>query len=130
MANIAVLRKYLGNSVVKSFWQKATAESTTAETKCPSCRHSLRSFEIHKDEQTITLDICRRCHLLWFDKGELDAFPKVKTEELSPQTRQELALLKIEYDKQLQEELTHSAMAFNNITDIITSIIRLIVTFP
>jgi Zn-finger nucleic acid-binding protein len=129
MANIAVLRRYLGGSLVQSFWRKAIAGSAPAERKCPSCRQSLSAFEIQKDGQTIVLDICRRCHLLWFDKGELDAFPKAKTEELSPQTRQELALLKIEYDKQLQEELTRSGMVFNNVADIITGIIWLIVRF-
>jgi Zn-finger nucleic acid-binding protein len=129
MANIAVLRRYLGGSLVQSFWRKAIAGSATVERKCPSCQQPLSCFKVNKNEQTITLDICRRCHLLWFDKGELDAFPKAKTEELSPETKRELALLKIEYDKQLQDELTRSGIAFMNIADIITGIIRLIVSF-
>jgi Zn-finger nucleic acid-binding protein len=129
MANIAVLRRYLGGSIVQNFWRKAIAGSAVAEKKCPSCRRSLSSFKVSKDEQTIVLDICRRCQLLWFDKGELDAFPKVNTEELPAKVKRELALLKIESENQFQDELMHSENAVINVVDIFIGIIRLIAHF-
>jgi Zn-finger nucleic acid-binding protein len=129
MANIAVLRRYLGGSLVQNFWRKAIAGSATAEKKCPSCRQSLSCFKVNKDGQTIVLDICRRCHLLWFDKGELDAFPKAKIEELPPKVKRESAMLQIMSENQLEDEMVRSEHAVMNVADIIICIIRLIATF-
>jgi Zn-finger nucleic acid-binding protein len=129
MANIAVLRRYLGGSLVQSFWRKAIASSTPAERKCPSCRQSLNSFKVNKNEQTITLDICRRCYLLWFDKGELDAFPKAKIKELPPKAKRELAMLQIMSENQFEDEMVRSEHAVMNAADIIVCIIRLIAHF-
>ncbi len=107
MANLAVLRRYLRSDVVQSFWRKAITASAAADKKCPSCRQPLREFAVMQNEQTIILDMCRRCHLVWFDKGELDAFPKTKTEQLPPEVRRQLALIKVQSeDERVQFEQT------------------------
>ena len=98
MANLAVLRQYLRSDVVRTFWHKAIAASAAADKKCPSCRQSLRAFTVQRNEQTINLDTCRHCQLVWFDKGELDVFPKTKREQLPPEVRRYLGLTKVQFE--------------------------------
>jgi len=115
MANLAVLRQYLRSDVTRSFWRKAIAASATADKKCPSCRQSLRAFTMQRNEQTINLDTCRHCQLVWFDKGELDALPKTKIEQLPPEARRHLALMKVQFETeraQLLEETAERIFAF------------------
>jgi len=102
MVNSAVLRQYLRSDVVRSFWRKAIAASATSDKKCPSCRQSLSAFTIQCNGQTVNLDTCRHCQLVWFDKGELDAFPKTKIEQLPPEARRHLALMKVQFEAEQQ----------------------------
>ncbi len=96
MANLAVLRQYLRSDVIRGFWRKAIAASIATDKKCPSCRQSLRTFTVQRNGQIVNLDTCRHCQLVWFDKGELDAFPKSKIEQLPPEVRRHLALMKVQ----------------------------------
>jgi Zn-finger nucleic acid-binding protein len=73
-ANLAVLRKLLGQDVALTFWREARA-STPSDRPCPSCHQTLHIFTCDVDHNTIELDLCKRCQILWFDKGELEAFP-------------------------------------------------------
>jgi hypothetical protein len=62
---------------------------------------------VRQNQHTINLDICRRCHLVWFDKGELDAFPKTKVEQLPAHMKRHIALLKVQLeDERVQLEDT------------------------
>ena len=106
-ANLAVLRRHLRKDVVKGFWRRAIAAARSTDKRCPSCRKPLRGFTVQRSGQNINLDVCRRCQLVWFDKGELDAFPKTKTEQLPPEVRHKLALIKVRSEtEQLQAEET------------------------
>jgi len=109
MANLAVLRQYLRNDVVRGFWRKAIAASATTDKKCPSCRQSLRAFTTQRNGQNINLDVCRHCQLVWFDKGELDAFPKTKIEQLPPDVRRRLALQKVQFEAEQHVQLEETA---------------------
>lgn len=104
-ANLAVLRRYLKIDVVKDFWFRAITAARSTAKKCPSCRHSLHEFTVRRNGQNINLDICRRCQLVWFDKGELDAFPKTHVEDLSPEVKRNLALLKVGSEAEQQQPL-------------------------
>jgi len=115
MANLAVLRQYLRSDVLRSFWRKAISASAATDKKCPSCRQLLRTFTVQRNGQTISLDTCRQCQLVWFDKGELDAFPKTKIEQLPPEVRRGLALQKVQFEAEQQiqlEETAESIFAF------------------
>ncbi len=114
MANLAVLRRYLRSDVVRSFWRRAIAASSRADKQCPSCRQSLRAFAVRQNEQTIILDMCPHCQLVWFDKGELDAFPKTEVQQLPPEVRQQLALMKVRsQDERVQFEQTAARIFVN-----------------
>ena len=122
MANKAVLRKYLGNDIVKSFWQKAITDSATTDKKCPSCRQPLNMFKVEHNEQRIILDICRRCQIIWFDAGELESFPKIKTKQLPPEIREKLALYNIQLENEFNDEQARFEGTLENILDVIYTI--------
>jgi len=126
MANLAVLRQYLGKDVVRSFWRKAMAESATRDKKCPSCRQPLRAFAVQQNQRPIILDICRHCYLIWFDKGELDAFPKTKMEELPAEVRRDIALMKTQFENELEDERARLEDTLENAVGIIQGIIFLL----
>ena len=73
-ANLAVLRKLLGQEVALKFWREARA-STPSHKPCPSCNQPLSAFTYPVDQATVTLDLCKRCQIIWFDSGEFAAFP-------------------------------------------------------
>ena len=74
--NSAVLRKYIKNETVNELWRTAMTQSTPSQRSCPSCRQALRVFAASRDGRRISLDLCKACQLMWFDKSELEAFPK------------------------------------------------------
>lgn len=74
--NSAVLRKYLRNETVNELWRTAMTQSTPSRRACPSCKRALRVFATNRDGRQISLDLCKSCQLMWFDKNELEAFPK------------------------------------------------------
>jgi Zn-finger nucleic acid-binding protein len=75
-ANLAVVRRHLSAEAVREFWLKATTESTPSSRKCPSCAQRLSEFTECVNDRRIRLDLCRSCQLMWFDKNELEAFPR------------------------------------------------------
>lgn len=75
-ANLAVLRRQLEEEVVRDFWRKAGQASMPSRRHCPSCSRTLREFVATHEQQSLRLDLCRPCQLMWFDRGELEVFPK------------------------------------------------------
>ncbi len=77
-ANLTVLRRQLAEDVVRDFWRKAMDASEPSPHKCPSCSRALREFVARHEDQSLRLDLCRQCQMMWFDPGELEIFPRVK----------------------------------------------------
>jgi membrane associated rhomboid family serine protease len=56
----------------------------------------------------VELDVCDRCHFVWFDQGEIDSLPVVerepeKVEELDPRVREQLAIAEVGLMRQRAE---------------------------
>jgi Zn-finger nucleic acid-binding protein len=103
-ANLAVLRKLLGREVALNFWREGMS-STPSHRACPSCTQPLHVFACDVDHNQIELDLCKRCQILWFDKGELEAFPMeaMAANDLSPETQKMLAV----YDLDLENSTSN-----------------------
>jgi len=59
-------------------------------------------------ENTAYLDVCPKCHIVWFDDSEYQHLPKIPVEvkfeeKLTPQQREKLAIAQIELYKERQE---------------------------
>lgn len=94
-ANLAVLRRHLEEEVARDFWRRARQASVPSARRCPSCSQALREFVARHDQQSLRLDLCRPCQLMWFDRGELEVFPESKKVQPS-EIDQQVALAQIQ----------------------------------
>ena len=49
----------------------------------------------------LTLDLCRLCQLIWFDRGEFERWPKTAVKKLPEEAEQALALADVEFRSEL-----------------------------
>ena len=127
-ANLAVLRKQLPPRIVRDFWKQAYS-SKKASRLCPSCRQALNNFSCTFSGNTINLDLCKKCQIVWFDKDELDAFPKIvaQTEDLSPEAKEQLALYRVQYRQELPESTILNQGKFYFLTKAVITIIEILI---
>ncbi len=123
-ANLAVLRKYLKDDTVRKLWLEAVNGSKPSQRKCPCCVQMLKEFTVSRDNRRIHLDLCRTCQLIWFDKDELEAFPRAKKLP-SPDMDENLALAKIGLEAELESEQNSAENIIAQGMDILFIIIRL-----
>jgi len=124
-ANVAVLRKYLKDDIVRKLWLEAITGSTPSDRKCPCCVQALKEFTVSRDNRRIHLDLCKTCQLIWFDKDELEAFPRAKKLH-SPDMDENLALAKIGLEAELESEQRSAENIIAQGMDILFLIIRLL----
>lgn len=101
-ANLTVLRRHLEEEVVRDFWRKAIDASAPSTHKCPSCLRAFREFVACHEEQSLRLDLCRQCQLMWFDPGEMEVFPKATKVQPTDIDRQ-IALAQIRTESEMGE---------------------------
>jgi len=124
-ANVSVLREHLKDGTVKKLWLEAITASTPSERKCPSCVNMLREFIVSRDNRQICLDLCKTCQLMWFDRNELEAFPRSK-KLYSPNMDENLAIAKIGLEAELESEQSSAGNIIAQGMDILFLIIRLL----
>jgi Zn-finger nucleic acid-binding protein len=108
-ANLTVLRRHLEGDVVRDFWRKAVDASAPSGNKCPSCSRPFREFVARHEDRSLCLDLCRQCQLMWFDRGELEAFPRSTAPERPEGPKpseigRQLALSRIEAEGAMHED--------------------------
>jgi len=121
---VAVLRKYLKDDTVRKLWLEAITASTLSNRKCPCCVQMLKEFTVTRDNRRIHLDLCKTCQLIWFDRDELEAFPRAE-KLYSPDMNENLALAKIGLEAELENEQSSAENIIALGMDILFLIIRL-----
>jgi Zn-finger nucleic acid-binding protein len=127
-ANLAVLRKRLKADLATDFWRKVLAEGRPSARPCPECQRAMTGFKISVGGQQIGLDLCKRCQVVWFDGGELEALPKpvAPRDDLSPEVKQKLAILQIQQENALEAQLDDDAARASNWANITEVVLRLL----
>lgn len=124
--NLAVLRNYLNEDIVKEFWLKTITDSKPSDRRCPCCVQMLKEFTTSKDNQQISLDLCQNCQLLWFDKDELEAFPKA--DSVPPcEISQNSASASVRLEAELEAQLENQEKLLENIPAMSITILRIII---
>jgi Zn-finger nucleic acid-binding protein len=101
-ANLAVLRRRLKPGLVKDLWQTMLKEGAPSYRPCPACHDMMSSFTAKLESAKITLDLCKKCQMIWFDPGELEAMPKAPPQlEDMPEVKHDLALLEAYRSREL-----------------------------
>jgi Zn-finger nucleic acid-binding protein len=129
-ANLAVLRRHLEEEVARDFWRRAGQASVPSTRRCPSCSRTLREFVATHEQQSLRLDLCRPCQLMWFDPGELEAFPESKKPESSEKATpseidQQIALAKIQAEGAMEEDVNKFAYYVDVGLSVILVLLRL-----
>lgn len=122
--NVAVLRKYLKDDTVRELWLAAVSKSTPSNRKCPCCEKVLKEFTVSRDNRRMHLDLCKTCQLMWFDRDELEAFPRSEKMH-TPNMDENLALAKIRLEAELEGEQSSAENIIARSLDILFMIIRL-----
>lgn len=132
VASIGFLRQHLPDFIVNQIWQKARNIDTPGLKTCPSCGKKMFPILSKVGNISDTLDVCKTCQLVWFDKGEYDVYPQKTREKtiydyLSPEDREKLALAQMEQDRELMEMQNNDIHGYtknNRLVDLIFFILR------
>ncbi|MCP4581953.1 MAG: zf-TFIIB domain-containing protein [candidate division Zixibacteria bacterium] len=99
---LGVLRRLnVAPGMITAIWQKVMELDVFGNRQCPHCGKTMSQISKSFDEKMMTLDICKRCQVFWFDPNELEALPiqeilpTSEDDELSEKARLALARLKI-----------------------------------
>ena len=89
-----------------NIWQSAITEPIKKHLPCPGCHEMMSSVKLSDGDTRFYIDVCVKCHTLWFDAGELERIPldiAVPQNELPQKAREILALHDIEKVKYPEE---------------------------
>jgi len=78
--SVPVVRKGLAGKTFKEIWQKLYSGDIETGRPCPGCKKPLSVIEADGQDGSILIDVCRTCHILWFDDNEYSDLPKVAPE--------------------------------------------------
>ncbi len=94
MVGMSALKKLIGEPNVRNLWLQS-GHAKAEGRPCPSCSLSLRPV-IHGTDVPVEVDVCRTCHILWLDQGEIVDFSKLKESrkkvQKTPQQMREYAI--------------------------------------
>ena len=98
-ATIELLRNRFTPESINPLWLHAMRGEWRSGVPCPSCRHPMIDVAL-SDRAEINVDVCRRCHLVWFDTHEGDMLlprrPQTPAPELPQKARETLAIAEVE----------------------------------
>lgn len=102
--------------MVNHLWQRARSGQYAGTRPCPACKHRMSEVPIIIKEKTEYIDVCSKCHFIWFDPHEFEHLPKLEikhpqSQPLSMEAREALALARLESLKkeQVQQEMSSSS---------------------
>jgi membrane associated rhomboid family serine protease/Zn-finger nucleic acid-binding protein len=98
LAGMGLVRRLIDRVAVNAVWRAASDSPHPGPHVCPACMKPMPL--VAPDAGLPPLDVCGRCHLIWFDGGEWEAMPASPVPpgppELSPKAKAMLALRKVE----------------------------------
>ena len=96
---IELLRNRFTPESINPLWLHAMRGEGRAGLSCPLCRHPMIDVAL-SDRAEINVDVCQRCHFVWFDAHEVDTLaPRpapTPTPELPQKVREALAIAEVE----------------------------------
>ena len=103
--SLPIFRKGLKRESFKKIWQQLSSGEIETGRPCPGCKNPLSVVEADGQDGAIMIDVCRSCHLLWFDDEEFSDLPMV-----NPEAKPEIERVKRPESRVLTpEELTFAA---------------------
>jgi membrane associated rhomboid family serine protease/Zn-finger nucleic acid-binding protein len=98
-ATLPLLRRLITADFLRALWQAANSRKHAGWRHCPCCQAPMREICGDTANGQVFLDLCPSCQLLWFDRGELAALPRVTPSagapELPQEARERLAIIEV-----------------------------------
>lgn len=76
-STVDMLRQSADRELISKLWEEAQSEYAPSSLPCPACRASMKAVWLPPTAGNCQLDICLRCHVVWFDKAEYERLPTV-----------------------------------------------------
>jgi Zn-finger nucleic acid-binding protein len=96
---IELLHKRFTPESINPLWLHAMRGEGRVGLPCPSCRQPMIGVAL-ADRAEISVDVCQRCHFIWFDAHEGEALvprqPQRSAPELPQKAREILAIAEVE----------------------------------
>ena len=98
-STISLLRLTLPAPIVNRLWQDVRHGNPPRSRPCPSCDQKMSQLSF--PGQSLVIDVCPTCTLIWFDPLEYESLPKARAEQkpkerpLPPEAQQRLAMERI-----------------------------------
>jgi membrane associated rhomboid family serine protease/Zn-finger nucleic acid-binding protein len=102
--SVELLRHAFTAESINPLWLHAIHGEGQSSRKCPVCRRPMIEVNL-SDNAEVRVDVCRLCHFVWFDTGEVENLTVRPLPPPTPELPQEAReLLAIEKVKQLAEQ--------------------------
>ena len=102
--SVELLRHAFTPESINPLWLHAIRGEGQSSRKCPVCRRAMIEVNLSDDAQ-VRVDVCRLCHFVWFDVGEVDTLKPRAVPPAPPELPQEAReLLAMEKVKRLAEQ--------------------------
>ncbi|MEM9281481.1 MAG: rhomboid family intramembrane serine protease [Verrucomicrobiota bacterium] len=105
-ATISILRKSVEKEFLNQLWARVwngEGVRPRRDRRCPTCEQAMGEILEESITGPLEIDVCRSCHLFWFDLEEAEQLPAIPDRgmeddepELDPRVRQAMALAEIE----------------------------------
>jgi len=107
VTSMGIIRRVCPPDMVNLLWQKARSGEYIEKRNCPICQQKMREVSLDNKENALLLDVCIKCHFVWFDPKEYESLPKTQTissemDRLPPKAREQLAIATLEASKDRQ----------------------------
>ena len=76
--SLPIVRKGINKKTFKEIWHKLSSGKTETGRPCPGCKKPLSVVEADGQGGVVMIDVCRTCHIIWFDDNEFSELPKVQ----------------------------------------------------
>lgn len=95
--SVELLRRTFSRESVNAFWSRVIGELGTPGRNCPCCERPMTEVVLAGAPESSRIDVCRLCHFVWFDAGEIAELPpRDPASELSPEARRARAYVEIQ----------------------------------
>jgi Zn-finger nucleic acid-binding protein len=94
---VELLRRTFTVQSINPLWLHAIASEGQMGRPCPQCARPMLTVSF-SDAQSMQIDVCKLCHLVWFDRGEVENLtPRIKPEAapIPADQRQAVAIAKV-----------------------------------
>ena len=75
MLGAALVRQLTDARTFGGLWMRAG--TATSNLDCPACCGAMGEVQVDADSGPLVIDICRRCHVFWLDRGESQSLERV-----------------------------------------------------